>query len=259
MEGAVCIEFDPVDGTVYSISYSDRNERLVYKAPEETDRKEASLISRSKEIRKKERMGYYSVELSEAAPGAVGKTRLEHVELVNEEQLYLRWSLPEKYSAIRGFLSYTIEIYDKNSGDNKPEYTFVIKGNKLREADASLHIKDADGNIVPEYLVECTGKNGADEDIRHEFIAYNSGEEMYLLLDSIDYGADPGMITKDTTVVLTDVFRTDAFKNSASILQLFSEPEDIYIRMQAQGKPYKTSAWKQSNTSNTMFAFMEEW
>lgn len=79
---------------------------------------------------------------------------------------------------------------------------------------------------------------------------------MYLVFDSMDYGVDPDRITVRPETA-GGGFDTDGFRNSASILQLFPEPTDIYVRIQAQGEPYKTSAWKQSNTTNTLFASME--
>lgn len=249
MDGTVCIEFDPSDGTVYSVTYSDRNTVFTY--GEAAEEKEFSLLDRTKDARRKSRVGYYSTELSDAAPTAVGKTRVAEVQLINEEQLYLKWSLPGQFSGIRKFLSYTIEIYDKKA-DGQPAHTFVLRGRDLKETDASLNIRDAAGKIDPGYVVELAGNSGAS----CKFIAYSVGSEMYLVLDSIDYGVDPEQIAKNQRT--GDGFNTDALRNSASVLQLFSEPKDIYVRIQAQGKPYKTSAWKQSNASNTLFAAMKE-
>ncbi len=249
MDGAVCVEFDPSDGTVYSVTYSDRNTVFTY--GEAVEEKEFSLLDRTKGVREKSRVGYYSTELSDAAPTAVGKTRVAEVQLINEDQLYLKWSLPGQFSGIRKFLSYTIEIYDKKA-DGQPAHTFVLKGRDLKETDASLNIRDAAGKIDPGYIVELAGDDG----VSCKFIAYSLGSEMYLVLDSIDYGADPEQIAKKQGI--ESGFDTDALRNSASVLQLFSEPKDIYVRVQAQGKPYKTSAWKQSNASNTLFAAMKE-
>lgn len=251
IEGAICVEFDPMDGTVYSVSYSDSNDSFTYaKEPDDTEKKEASLLKRAENIRRKARVGYYSVELSEAAPSAVRKTRLDRVELVNREQLYLRWSLPQRYSGIRGFLSYTIEIYEK-AGDTL-KYTFTIKGSDLKEKGSGDSIT---GNIS-EYTVTCTDASEGE----FEFIAYmDENGEMYLVLDSIDYGVHPDKIESVTVPGEPDPsFNTDAFRNSASVLQLFAEPEDIYVKIQASGKLYKASAKKRSNTSNTMFASMNE-
>lgn len=248
MEGAICVEFDPADGTVYSVTYSDRNISFTY----DPDKEEGvSLRDRRKETREKNRVGYYSTDLSDPAPDAVGKTRLEKVQLINEEQLYLKWSMAEKYKMLRGFLDYTIEIYEKDESGDTLKYTFVVKGRDLKEAVSPV---EADTSCV----IECNGKKvtetGAGDDIVHKFIAcQDTTGGMYLILDSIDYGADPEKIKAEGAA-----FDTSGFKNSASILQLFAEPEDIYIRIQAQGGPYKKSAWKRSNNSNTMFASMEE-
>lgn len=247
MDGVVCVEFDPGDGTVYSVSYSDENNAFTYeKAPGEEEEKEVSLLNREQDVRKKNRVGYYSTDLSEGAPDAVGKTRLDKVQLINEEQLYLKWSLPERYKNIRGFLTYTLEIYEK--GKDAPDYIFAVKGSR---------IKTKDTEDIPEYIVECTeGKTGEV----YAFTAYMDADgAMYLVLDAIDYGAAPEKIAAAAELSTGEWhFDTSGLKNSASILQLFPEPEDIYIRVQAQGMPYKTSAWKQSNTSNTMFASMKE-
>lgn len=242
MDGAICIEFDPGDGTVYSVTYSDRNTVFTYE--KEPGEGKFSLADRTKGSRKESRVGYYCTDLSEAAPTAVGKTRVGEVVLVNEEQLYLKWSLPDLYSKIRGFLSYTIEIYDKS--DDSLQYTFVVKGSSLRES--------GEGD-VGDYLITCT-ESATKE--KYVFLAgMDSAGAMYLVFDSMDYGVDPEEIKSVFGAEGTD-FDTEAFRNSASVLQLFSEPEDIYVRIQAQGEPYKTSAWKQSNTSNTLFASMEE-
>ena len=253
MEGAVCVEFDPSDGTVYSVTYSDKNAVFTY--DEASGEKEFSLKDRTKGVREKSRVGYYSTELSAASPTAVGKTRVAEVQLINEEQLYFKWSLPGQFDGIRKFLSYTIEIYDK-AGNGRPAYTFVLKGKDLKETDTTLNIRSEAGGIAPGYIVTANGKDAGDNEVSYQFIAYHIGSEMYLVLDSIDYGADPEAIGLNTGT--EGGFDTKSLKNSASILQLFPEPKDIYIRIQAQGKPYKTSAWKQSNASNTLFAAMKE-
>ena len=258
MEGAICIEFDPMDGTVYSVSYSDRNVGFTYDEGNTAGEK-VSLLKRAEDIRKKQRWGYYSVELSEAAPSAVGKTRLNRIELVNAEQLYLRWSLPRSYSGIRGFLSYTIEIYEKaqTAGEeDELKYTFTVKGSELKQKGSGDSITQAtqEGDKL-KYAVTCADANGD----KFDFIAYmDENGEMYLVLDSVDYGVDPEKIVSETPGVSAPSFKTDAFRNSASVLQLFAEPEDIYVKLQASGKLYKASAKKQSNTSNTMFASMKE-
>lgn len=255
MEGVICVEFDPSDGTVHSVTYSDKNTAFTYS--DTAEEREFSLLDRTRNARKKSRVGYYSTELSESAPTAAGKTKVDEVQLVNEEQLYLKWSLPAQFDGIRKFLFYTIDIYDK-ANDTVPAYTFVLRGKDLKETDASLNIKSGPKEIDQGYFIKVSGEKptgaGGKEKISHRFIAYNFGREMYLVLDSIDYGANPEKITKSGT----ESFNADALKNSASILPLFPEPTDIYIKIQAQGKPYKTSAWKQSNTSNTLFADMEK-
>lgn len=242
MDGAICVEFDPGDGTVYSVTYSDKNATFTYDGQAAAEG-EFSLADRTRGNRKENRVGYYCTDLSDAAPNAVGKTRVGEVQLINEEQLYLKWSLPERYSGIRGFLSYTIEMYDRASGELK--YTFVVKGSALKER--------GEGE-VPEYIVTCT--EGKTKE-KYAFLAGMDGEgAMYLVFDSMDYGVDPDRITVRPETA-GGGFDTDGFRNSASILQLFPEPTDIYVRIQAQGEPYKTSAWKQSNTTNTLFASME--
>ena len=250
MEGAICIEFDPMDGTVYSVSYSDRNVGFTYDE-ENTAGEKVSLLKRAENIREKDRWGYYSVELSEAAPSAVGKTRVDRIELVNAEQLYLRWSLPQRYREIRGFLSYTIEIYEKaqTTGEaDELKYTFTVKGSELKEKGS----EDSITQNIGQYIITCKDA-GPDNKGDFDFIAYmDESGEMYLVLDSIDYGVDPEKLGEITP------FNTDVFRNSASVLQLFAEPEDIYVKLQASGKLYKASAKKQSNTSNTMFASMKE-
>ena len=65
MDGAICIEFDPSVGTVYSVTYSDRNKEFVYEIPGAVDGA-ASLLDRRGAVRRKYRVGYYSAELLEA-------------------------------------------------------------------------------------------------------------------------------------------------------------------------------------------------
>lgn len=258
MEGAICVEFDPADGTVYSVTYSDKNEKFTYDAATEEEaagEKKFSLRDRTRETRKKNRVGYFSTDLSDQAPNALGRIKIEKVQLINEEQLYLKWSMEKKFpdearnEIYFNSLNYTIEIYEKGAGADKLKYTFTVGGN-LKKEDSSLEDK----------LINCSvteAETGSTLSER-QFIAYRDvNEDMYdmcLVLDAIDYGA-PGMIDN---IQETEGFDTDDFKYSASILRLFPEPKDIYIKIQASGSPYKQSKRERSNNSNTMFASMKK-
>lgn len=249
MEGSICVEFDPTDGTVYSVTYSDKNEKFTYGTVGENEEKVFSLRDRTRETRKKTRVGYFSTDLSDQAPNALGRTKIEKVQLINEEQLYLKWSMEKKFpdSATNQIyfnsLNYTIEVYEKGAGPDKLKYTFAVKGDlkgeesPLEEKIITCNVTEAESNTSSEY----------------QFVAYrdDTGDlyDICLVLDAVDYGA-PEMVGP--------IFSKDDLKNSTSILRLFSEPKDIYIKIQAYGKPYKQSKWERSNNSNTMFASMKK-
>lgn len=260
LDASICLEFDPYDGTVYSALYCDRQQAFTYG---ESSGSETGISDRSEEIRKDKSIGFYNVDMSSAAPGSKGKTAINRVQLINDERLTLNWAMSKEFEHLSSFLSYSIDIYDSDEKrpllslavnsdvSGQPEKDNWIKayepdGDSLPGAadtrnriscDVTCHFYDADGNDVQKVISNVP------------FYAY--GEEdnsLTIVLDALDLAA---LKAPAATEVDQD---SNTEKETFSITRLGLQAENIYARIQASGKPYKTSAWKQSGPENALFA-----
>lgn len=260
LDASICLEFDPYDGTVYSAIYSDRQKAFTYG---ESSDSETGISDRSEEFRKDKSIGFYNVDMSNAAPGSKGKTAVSRVQLVNDERLTLNWAMSKEFEHLSSFLSYSIDIYDSDAKkpmlslavnsdvSGQPEKDNWIKAYEPEEdslpgitdtrnriyCDVTWHSYDAGGNDVQKVIPSVP------------FYAY--GEEdnsLTIVLDALDLAAlkapAPDEVDQDTNTE----------KETFSITRLGLQAENIYARVQASGKPYKTSAWKQSGPENALFA-----
>lgn len=243
LDAAITVEFDPAEGLVYSVCYSDYADSFYYQKGERTkeDRGSVNISSRTRSIRKERMIGYYSSdEMSEQSPGALGKPELQEVELVNDEELTLNWYLKKEYSALTQYLNYSIKLYDKESKKlqatlevNTEDKNKILKkgsdlGNKIF-CDVTLYSYGADGKEESHTVMkDCP------------FYAYGEGSRLTLVLDAVDLGA-----VEKTSV--------DEMKDTLSVIRLGLQEKTIYARVKAFAKNYKASAWKQSNSSCTTF------
>lgn len=248
LNAAITLEFDPAEGLVYSVCYSDYADSFYYDKGEETKNHKGrvNISDRSKKVRKDRMIGYYSAdEMSQQSPGALGKPELQEAELVNDEELTLNWYLKKDYSALTQYLNYSIKLYDKET--KKLQASLEVNTD---ESNKILKKGTAEGNkILCDVTVYSYREDGTEEG--HTvlddcpFYAYGEGNKLTLVLDAVDLGA-------------ADKLTEEQKKGTLSITRLGLENKNIYARVKAFAKNYKASPWKQSNSSNTTFASVTE-
>ncbi len=250
LDAAITVEFDPAEGLVYSVCYSDMASAFYYGSAEGGGETGAvSISSRELSVRRERMVGYYCVdELSSQSPASLGKPSLKEVELVNGEELYLRWSLKESFAALAQHLNYAIKLYDKDTKNlllsmqvNTDENNEILaagasRGNRIL-CDLTVYQYDDGGTPQTVTLKE------------YPFYAYGENGSLYLVLDALDLQA-----AADLKGVTDAAGMPAAGKDTYSITRLGIGPGSIYARVQASGTNYKTSSWKQSNIAHSYFA-----
>lgn len=248
MKGNIVLEFDPNDGVVYSVSYSLQADELYYGTNKADDKNETvvDVTDRKESIRKERMFGYYDVnDLSKAAPSKGSKPSVSDLELVNGEELYLRWRLDDKYGDVSRYFKYKINLYD-----GAYDYTSSLKPLITLEVNS-------DNSLIPSYETENSekeinceiNKNGVKKTypLRSYFKEENGATYFYLVLDAIDL-SDLQSSEDNQNVV------KDELENTYSINRFNLGVDSIYARISASGQTYRSSAWKQSNKEDIMFA-----
>ncbi|MCR5232781.1 MAG: prepilin-type N-terminal cleavage/methylation domain-containing protein, partial [Lachnospiraceae bacterium] len=142
---AICIEFTPADGQVFSVFYSDKNERYTYAGSTgEPDADTGSIFdvtknNRTEDIRRGRKVGYYDVEALYKATTTANRKQpvIDEVTLHNKEALYATFSISKEPEAVNQ-MNYTLSLLDADK-DNKPELVIEIEGSKIKNRDSVLY------------------------------------------------------------------------------------------------------------------------
>ena len=237
-DASICLEFDPGDGVVYSVSYSDKADSFSYtSSPGSFSDGVMSITDRTYSVRKKICLGYYDASLSDKSPSSYGKTSISKVELVNGESLDLKWWMGTKYKSITNKLNYSIRLYDSN---NNLCLSFSINGQDL--------LQNSNNNItvdVKQYI--SSGAAQTTETLKNcVFRAYRTKNNvMYLTLDGLDIQAQPSG---------SGTVEPDKLKDTFSALRLgLDASQKYYVKVQASGSNYKASGWVGSASESVLF------
>lgn len=242
-DASICLEFDPLDGTVYSVCYSDKADAFTYYGePGKVSGGVMDITDRTEKTRKEICLGYYSADLSDRSPSAYGKPSIAKVELVNGETLDLKWWMSLKYKSITKKLTYTVRLYDE---DNKLCLAFSIKGSDLKNAGSG------DETISTKvYTYTGTGVNLVENELGDfRFRAYsNESSVVYLTLDALDVEADEMKLAEAAD-------GENPLKDTFSALRLGLDPtRKYYAKVQAAGREYKASGWLGSSREQLLYA-----
>ncbi len=142
---AICIEFTPADGQVFSVFYSDKNERYTYAGSTgEPDADTGSIFdvtknNRTEDIRRGRKVGYYDVEALYKATTTANRKQpvIDEVTLHNKEALYATFIISKEPEAVNQ-MNYTLSLLDADK-DNKPELVIEIEGSKIKNRDSVLY------------------------------------------------------------------------------------------------------------------------
>lgn len=247
MNGNIALEFDPNDGVVYSVSYSLQANELYYGTNKSDDNNETvvDITDRSESVRKERMFGYFDVNtLSTPSPSKGSKPSITDLELVNSEELYLRWRLDDNYNDVSRNFKYKINLYD-----GAVDYSSTISPLMSLEVNTN-------SNNIPSYTTEnspkeitCEVSKPGVEKASYQFRSYfkeeNGATYFYLILDAVDLG-DFTTDENNNQILKEDL-------NNTYSIRRFNLTNTIYARMSASGQSYRSSAWKQSNKQDIMY------
>lgn len=253
LDAVFCVEFDPVDGIILGVCYNDKADSFYYgnagQAPGEGTSNDIS--DRSVDARKKMLLGYYGLDdVSDRAPSSLKKTALSNAELVNGDTLSVKWSLTSKYKYMTNQLKYKIQLYN---ADTK-KIAASLEVNHIPDAKNIVKRQNASNVEEDDLYIQCNvtlyEEDGKTKTVLKSvrFRAYASEDSvMYLVLDAVDLEAAELSEKKDPD-----------FGDTYSIKRLGLDGMNLYARVQAGGSYFKSSAWKQTNTENALFADKKE-
>ena len=158
---AICVEITPENGQVFSVLYSDRNDRFIYVGvtgdtfgSTEGDGI-ADIADRETSYRRERMVGYYGVDsLYTATKNEVIQPSISTVKLYNKDTFYLTCRLSAKYRDIlTSQLTYDLDL-DASKDVNDKKLTIRLDGSKLKNEshaeaiDCPVFRYDEDGNKI---------------------------------------------------------------------------------------------------------------
>ena len=250
LNAAICIEIDVESGHVYSVFYGTNCKGLYYGSnalsqPAELTGEWLDMDSRaSYDLRRAERLGYYSVQDAVNVVNLdAAKLKITSINLVNGETLSLGWSSSVK-AQNRANVYYEVKLY--SSADKELLLTIRVPGSALKTGAQPLEVTAEDG----------TTKNYTFP-IEYDQTAGRAS----LVLD--------GMMNAQLYSRLGELSDEDgaAFRQSSSTsITRFggklAEPAEVYATVQAfpdpnaaydSGEMYQKSDAIDSNRANTLF------
>lgn len=246
LDAAVCVEFTPYDGQVYSVFYSEKAERFSY-GNSGTD-----ITNRTSDRRKETMTGYFGVDTLSVAKGAAARPELSEVQLAGADTLGLEFQVTEAPEA-RSALTYEVTLYDGET--EEPLLRIWLPGEKLKTEDQTFApvwcevSRYENGGWSP---LQSSAVNETERG-KYPFYAKLTGENgVQLVLDAADLTA-----TDDAwyRVLQYDDTAAKAQMDASNSLYRFRlSAEQIYCTVQGSGASYKNTQIRQSNRTWCSFA-----
>lgn len=273
LNAAICIEFSPEEGQVFSVLYSSENEAFTYAATDDK-RGTVSISSRVESYRNDRMVGYYGVDtLARSIKGQAKDISVSDIMLNNEETLNLSFKVDGNIGAY-GLLDYKIDVYGvydgapqseggkvTDDGEHYKELTFTIPGDSLKTLSKGPQPIMVD---VTKYVYEANGNNKVHRKSNPKsqnlgklpILAWvESDGTIRIVLDAVDVKA---------TASLLEDFYDKAYKrnnpaghallNTQSFYRFGLEADRIFCTVTASGANYNDTAPRQSKTKAAYFA-----
>ncbi|MDO5135978.1 MAG: prepilin-type N-terminal cleavage/methylation domain-containing protein, partial [Eubacteriales bacterium] len=264
LDASICVEFDPVDGVVEAVLYSDRATSMSYTSGT-NGAMEIAKPDREESARREKLLGLYNTEIGDRSPNTTEAPKIDTAELVNGDTLDLRFRLKSGLN-IPDYI-YEVEILDV---EGRTAASFVVNNessNKLKSSDESgvnedeKHIKTRVD--VYEYS---SGGQKIDYQIQDcQIRAYVEDRVVYVTLDAVDLNTAQILKTVGgewLTDETDDKVKRRNFDHTYSVLRfgnLFATDKEGYdkslmgtISVRVKAKGARDGSWKMTNSESPL-------
>ena len=250
LNAAICIEIDVESGHVYSVFYGTSCKGLYYGSnalsrPAELSDEWLDMDSRaSYDLRRAERLGYYSVQDAVNVVNLdAAKLKITSINLVNGETLSLGWSSSVR-AQNRANVYYEVKLY--SSADEKRLLTIRVPGSALKTGAQPLEVTDEDGTTKNyTFPLEYDQTAGRASLVLDGMM----NAQLYSRLDELS-GEDEAAFRQSSSTSITRFGGTLAAPAEVyATVQAFPDPNAAYD----SGEMYQKSDAIDSNRTNTLF------
>ena len=250
LNAAICIEIDVESGHVYSVFYGTSCKGLYYGSnalsqPAELSDEWLDMDSRaSYDLRRAERLGYYSVQDAVNVVNLdAAKLKITSINLVNGETLSLGWSSSVR-AQNRANVYYEVKLY--SSADKALLLTIRVPGSALKTGAQPLEVTAEDGTkknyTFPIEYDQTTGRASLVLDGM-------MNAQLYSRLDALS-DEDEAAFRQSSSTSITRFGGTLAAPAEVyATVQAFPDPNAAYD----SGEMYQKSDVIDSNRANTLF------
>ena len=246
LNAAVCAEFTPYDGQVYSVFYSEKADYFSY-GEGGTD-----ITHRETDARKETMTGYYGVDTLSEAKMTAARPELSEVQLTAGDVLKLEFQVTETPEARTG-LTYEITLYD--GGTEEPLLRLWLPGNQLKTADSTFapiwcEVSQYADGAWTQLTSSAVNEN---ERGKYPFYAKLIGENgVQLILDAADVTAEED--AWERVLQYGDTAAKAQMDASSSLYRFGLSAEQLYCTVQGGGMSYQNTQSRQSNRAWCKFA-----
>lgn len=250
LNAAICIEIDVESGHVYSVFYGTSCKGLYYGSnalsqPAELSDEWLDMDSRaSYDLRRAERLGYYSVQDAVNVVNLdAAKLKITSINLVNGETLSLGWSSSVR-AQNRANVYYEVKLY--SSADKALLLTIRVPGSALKTGAQPLEVTDEDGTTKSyTFPIEYDQTAGRASLVLDGMM----NAQLYSRLDELA-GEDEAAFRQSSSTSITRFGgRLAAPAEVYATVQAFPDPNAAYD----SGEMYQKSDVIDSNRANTLF------
>ena len=251
LNAAICIEIDVESGQVYSVFYGTNCKGLYYGSNEDSKPADMSgswldidYSKRDRDTRRKERLGYYSVQ---DAVNAVSldatKLKITSINLVNGETLSLNWSSNVKDQDLDK-VYYEVKLY--SSEDKAQLLSINIPGRNLKTGSQSVAVTTED-NATKDYTfpVEYDRTNKRATLVLDGMM----NAKLYDRLDKLSADNEAAFRQSSDTSITRFGGKLENPLNVYAAVQVFPDPN----AENTGGEEYQKSDAIESNKANTLF------
>ena len=239
---AICVEITPENGQVFSVLYSDRNDRFIYVGvtgdtfgSTEGDGI-ADIADRETSYRRERMVGYYGVDsLYTATKNEVIQPSISTVKLYNKDTFYLTCRLSAKYRDIlTSQLTYDLDL-NASKDVNDKKLTIRLDGSKLKNEshaeaiDCPVFRYDEDGNKIElgEFPV---------------FAWVEPDYTIHVILDAADIQATTYLYDKELEDIRSeDKASGTKFSKTLSFFRFGVAADNVYASVTATGEGFTPS------------------